>query len=60
MPGPQEHRDGRANLNNQTNIDRWEEAVRAHGEFVGEIREHGRLIRPEMLVEIEADAVFDG
>ena len=46
-----------------TNIDRWEEVGRAHGEMFGEIRpttsmvEVRRLISPEMLVEIEADAV---
>jgi enamine deaminase RidA (YjgF/YER057c/UK114 family) len=47
-----------------TNIDRWEEIGRAHGEVFREIRpaatmvEVSRLISPEMLVEIEADAVI--
>ena len=47
-----------------TDIDRWEEVGRAHGEFFGEIRpatamvEVSRLIDPQMLVEIEADAVI--
>jgi enamine deaminase RidA (YjgF/YER057c/UK114 family) len=46
-----------------TDIDQWESVGRAHGEYFGEIRpatsmvEVSRLIRPEMLVEIEADAV---
>ena len=46
-----------------TDISRWEEAGRAHGEFFGAIRpaatlvEVRRLIDPVMLVEIEADAV---
>jgi enamine deaminase RidA (YjgF/YER057c/UK114 family) len=42
----------------------WEQIGRAHGEFFGKIRpatamiEVSRLINPEMLVEIEAEAVL--
>ena len=45
-----------------TNIDHWEDVGRAHGEFFGAIKpattlvEISRLVSPEMLVEIEADA----
>lgn len=46
-----------------TQIDRWEEAAKAHEEFFGQIHPAtsligvARLVDPEMLVEIEADAV---
>jgi enamine deaminase RidA (YjgF/YER057c/UK114 family) len=44
-------------------IDLWEDIGRAHGEFLGEARpatsmvEVSRLIDPDMLVEIEAEAI---
>lgn len=47
-----------------TDIDQWEAIGRAHGEVFGAIRpatamvEVRRLISPDMLVEIEADAVI--
>ena len=48
------------------NIEDWEQIGRAHGEFFGTIQpaatmvEVSRLISPELLVEIEADAVVMG
>src|SRR5271166_4166514 len=47
-----------------TDISRWEEAGRAHGEVFGDIRPAATMIQvvamvsPEMLVEIEADAII--
>jgi enamine deaminase RidA (YjgF/YER057c/UK114 family) len=48
-----------------TDITRWEEIGRAHGEFFKQIRpattmiEIKSLINPEMLVEVEAEAIID-
>jgi enamine deaminase RidA (YjgF/YER057c/UK114 family) len=47
-----------------TDISRWQDAARAHGEFFSEIRpactflQVSRFIQPEWLVEIEADCVL--
>jgi enamine deaminase RidA (YjgF/YER057c/UK114 family) len=49
-----------------TDITRWEDIGRAHGEVFGTIRpatamvQVVRLIDPDMLVEIEADAFVGG
>lgn len=48
-----------------TDISQWEAVGRAHGEVFGEVRpaatmvEVVRLIDPEMLVEIEVEAIID-
>src|SRR5574339_454233 len=48
-----------------TDISRWEEYGRAHGEFFKDIRpcttmiEVNRLISPEYLIEIEASAIIE-
>ena len=48
-----------------TNIDDWEAVGRVHGEYFGDVMpattmvEVSRLIHPDMLVEIEAEAVVE-
>ncbi|HEX9341328.1 MAG TPA: RidA family protein [Thermoplasmata archaeon] len=47
-----------------TNMDDWERVGKAHAEFFGDVRpaltlvQVSRLVAPELLVEIEADAVI--
>ena len=48
-----------------TDIENWEEVGRAHGEFFKDIKpaatmvEVNKLIEPDLLVEIEADAIIE-
>ena len=47
-----------------TDISRWDEVAKAHGEVFGQIRPAATgiavkaLVQPEMLIEIEADAII--